>query len=259
MPPLGETITDLTSAVTGKRQSLDDALFALQTWVDHNAPLMTEADRNAFSQTLDAEKDATVDEDEPYSSDTSLIASVLRLHAMRLLYRFDERRHGSPVEQPDPNSPYERARYRLQVALRETEIAINEGRIDAAIANAHHILNDRGANRRWLQDSLARVQTVAAKDLIKLAEAVPAPEPPPINILQRAMFLVFGIRQDEIIRRNMRSLRQLAELEHNQLLELAKLLADSFEAIGDRPGAKQARSLVERLSEMAADKEGVHP
>ena len=246
MPLLGETITDLTGAIVAKRQSLDDALVALQQWIDHHAPLMTQAERDAFSDTLEAEKDATVHEGEPYSNDAALIASVLRLHAMRLLYRVDERRHGSPVDQPDPTSPYERARYKLQLALRETEIAINEGRMDVAIANAHHILNDRGANRRWLQDALARVQTVADTDLIKLAESVPAPEPPPINILQRLMFLVFGIQQDEIIRRNMRSLRQLAELQHTQLLELAKLLADSFEVVGDRPGAKQAKALVER-------------
>ncbi|MCC7451803.1 MAG: hypothetical protein IT324_30620 [Anaerolineae bacterium] len=257
MPLLGETITDLTKAVTARRQSLDDALVALQQWVDHNAPLMTQAERDAFSETLEAEKDAAPHEGEPYSSDAALISSVLRLHAMRLLYRVDERRHGSPLEQPDPNSPYERARYKLQVALRETELAINEGRMDVAVANAHHILNNRGANRRWLQDALARVQTVASKDLIKLAESVPAPEPPPINILQRLMFLIFGIKQDEIIRRNMRSLRQLAELQHTQLLELAKLLADSFEAVGDRPGAKQAKALVERLEGMVESQEGV--
>jgi hypothetical protein len=245
MPTLGETVNSLTIDVTARRQSLDDALFALQTWVDRNASLMGEADRAAFSETLAAEKDSQIRDGQPYGDDASLVASVLRLHAMRLLYRADEQRQG-PIPLDD-ESRYGRARHRLQVALHEAELAINEARVDTAIANAHHILADRGANRRWLQDALTRLQPIAAKDLVKLADAVPAPELPPLNIMQRLAFRILGIRQEEIARRSLQSLRHLAELQHSQLTEMVKLLADSFDAIEDRPGAQQALALLAKL------------
>jgi hypothetical protein len=245
MPTLGETVNNLTIDVTARRQSLDDALFTLQAWVDRNASLMTEADRAAFSETLAAEKDSQIRDGQPYGDDASLVASVLRLHAMRLLYRADEQRQG-PIPLDD-ESRYGRARHRLQMALREAELAINEARVDAAIANAHHILADRGANRRWLQDALTRLQPIAAKDLVKLADAVPAPELLSLNIVQRLLFRILGIQQEEIARRSLQSLRHLAELQHSQLTEMVKLLADSFDAIEDRPGAQQALALLAKL------------
>lgn len=245
MPTLGEMVNNLTSAVTARQQSLDDALFALQTWVDRNTPLMTEADRASFSETLTAEKDSQVRDGQPYGDDASLVASVLRLHAMRLLYRADEQRNG-PIPLDD-ESHYGRARHRLQLALREAELAINEARVDAAIANAHHILADRGANRRWLQDALTRLQPIAAKDLLKLADAVPTPDLPSLDLVQRLTFRILGIRQEEIARRSLQSLRHLAELQRSQLTEMVKLLADSFDAIEDRPGAQQALALLAKL------------
>jgi hypothetical protein len=242
---LSETINTLAEKVSSKAESLDDALFSLQTWIDQNAGRMTEADREGFSETLNAEKETATREGKPYGDDLSLVLSVLRLHAMRLLYRFDERREGRPAG--DETTPYNRARYRLTLALREAEMAINEARVDTAIANAHHILADHKANHRWLQDALTRLDTIAQKDLIRLAEAVPAPENLPLNVLQRIGFRVLGIKQEEIARRNLQSLRQVAELQTHQLIEMAKLLADSFDAIGDQVGARQALALVAKF------------
>lgn len=244
MVTINQTIDQLTGGVTAGKQSLDDALFALQEWLDKNADRLSEADRDTFSETLAAEKDTQVRDGQPYGDDQSLVVSVLRLHAMRLLYRFD-----APRPQPDEadDSAYGRAKQRLQIALRETEMAINEARVDATIANAHQILMDRNANHRWLQDALARLQTVAAKDLVKLADAVPMPDLPPLNLLQRVAFFVLGIKQEEIARRTVQSLKQMAELQRTQLVEMITLLADAFMAIDDQPGAQQALALLARL------------
>ncbi len=243
MATINQTIDQLTGSVTAGKQSLDDALFALQAWLDKNADLISEADRDAFSQTLTAEKDTQVRDGEPYGDDQSLVASVLRLHAMRLFYRFDAPKQPDDVD----DSAYGKAKYRLQLALRETEMAINEARVDATIANAHQILMDRNANHRWLQDALARLQTVAAKDLVKLADAVPMPDPPPLKIIQRLVFFVLGIKQEEISRRTVQSLKHVAELERTQLIEMITLLADAFAAIDDGPGTQQALALLARL------------
>jgi hypothetical protein len=234
MATLDETIKAFAEATANKRQSLDDALSELQKWIDQT-----------FSATLSAEKDPAEREGKPYGDDTSLILSVLRLHAMRLLYRFDERREGRPDS--DDTTPYGRARHQFAVAVREAEIAINEARVDTAIANAHQILMDRKANLRWLQDALTRMQTVAQKDLVKLAEAIPTPETQPLTLLERIGFRVLGIRQEEIARRNLKSLRHIAELQTSQLVEMARLLADSFSAIGDNVSAQQALSLMAKF------------
>jgi hypothetical protein len=73
------------------------------------------------------------------------------------------------------------------------------------------------------------------------------PEPPPLNILQRLVFLVLGIKQEEIARRTVQSLNQMAELQRTQLVEMITLLADAFAAIDDAPGAQQALALLARL------------
>ncbi|MEP7288469.1 MAG: hypothetical protein ABI947_22180 [Chloroflexota bacterium] len=246
---LEQTIDSLAAEVAAKRQSLDDALFALQTWFDRNAASLTEAARTRFSQTLNADKAASLkrskDNTPAEGDDLTLVVSVLRLHAMRLLYRFDERRTGRPAA--TDTSPYGRAMRKLRIELRETEIAINEARIDAAIANAHNILDDRNANRRWLQDAFARLQTIAHKDLIKLAESVPAPELPPLNIFQRVSFSILGIKQEEIGRRSLQSVRQIAVLQNSQLIEMVKLLAESFAANNDPVGSEQALNLLVNL------------
>ena len=220
-------------------------MFALQTWLDANAPTLSAADRAAFSQVLVQEKQNPTGE----STDASLVASVLRLHAMRLLFRYDAQ-HSEPMK-PEDESAYAQAKHRLKLALREVETAINEARIDTAIANAHHIMGDRGANRRWLQDALIRVQTVAAKDLTRLAENIPLPEAPQLTLWQRIMFRLYGIRQEEIAKRTVASLRQIADLQTNQIAEMATLLADSFNAIDDKLSAKQALAVLGQISHKA--------
>ena len=85
MATINQTIDKLTGSVTGGKQSLDDALFALQAWLDKNADALSETDRDTFSETLTAEKETEVRDGQPYGDDQSLVASVLRLHAMRLL------------------------------------------------------------------------------------------------------------------------------------------------------------------------------
>ena len=250
MTTINETINGLTDAIATGKQSLDDALFALQSWLDQNTGLMSEDELQAFSETVNAEKDPQVRDGEPYGDDRSLVASVLRLHAMRLLYRMGEQKRGAPKAQG--NSPYERAKQRLQLAMREIDIAINEARVDTTIANAHNILADQRANRRWLQDALARLQAVSAKNTLKLAETMPVPDLPHLSIFRRLMFRVLGIRQEELARRSVLSLRQVAVLQHEQLVELARLLVDSFGAVGDNPGKQQALALLTKLLESVA-------
>ena len=247
LPTLAETIKSLTEDTVARRQTLEGALFGLQAWIDRRAEFMTETERSEFSQILNEEKAAPEQDGKARGDDSSLIASVLRLHAMRLLYRFDDLRERQPPLPAQNDTPYSRATHRLQMALREVELAINEARVDTMIANAQNILNDKGANRRWLQDALTRLQTVAQKDLIRLAESVPSPDLPPLNILQRVAFRLAGISQQEIARRNLQSIRHLAELQTAQLVEMVRLLADSFSAIDDPLGTRQALSLLVQL------------
>jgi hypothetical protein len=242
MPSIVTTVTRLTDDITAKRESLEATLFALQRWVEANGPLMTDADREEFSRVLMAEKDAPDPATGSTSDDTSLVSSVLRLHAMRLLFRLDASR-AEPLS-PEDATPYAAAKLRLKLALREVEMSTNEARIDAAIANAHHILGDRGANRRWLHDALIRLQTASAKDLLRLADAIPAPEPPRLSWLQKLMFRVLGIRQEEISRRTVESLRHISQMQNQQVAEMASLLAESFSAIGDKSGAQQALAIL---------------
>lgn len=246
MSTLLDSINSLADSVIDKRQTLDDALLNLQTWLDSHIETLTEDARTEFSKALNAEKDTQMRDGKPHGDDRSLVLSVLRLHTMRLLYRYDER--SRPKPSIGEGTPYERARQRLQVALRQAEIAINEARVDTAVANAHTLLNDLSANRRWLQDALSRLQSIANKDLIRLAKAVPAPDLPPLTLFQKGMFWLFGIKQEEIARRNLQSLQQIAEMQHTQLVEMATLLAEAFNAVGDPIGGQQALSLLRQLS-----------
>src|SRR5690349_19724792 len=91
LPNIEVLIDTLTNDVVERRQSLDDALFALQSWFDKNVELMDADERISFSNRLNAEKDAAQRDGRPHGDDASLVASVLRLHIMRLLYRYDER------------------------------------------------------------------------------------------------------------------------------------------------------------------------
>src|SRR4051812_8740261 len=137
---LDDKINSLATEVSANRQTFEDSLFALQTWLESTVDKMSDTERAAFSDTVNAEKDPVKRDGQAQGDDNTLITSVLRLHAMRLLYRFDEARRSPPT--PADNTPYLRAKLRLQQALRQTELAMNEARVDTAIANAHNILND---------------------------------------------------------------------------------------------------------------------
>ncbi len=245
MISIEETIETLAGDVVEKRQSLDDALFGLQTWFDRNVKLLGEDERIAFSQRLNAEKDTVKRAGQPQGDDLSLISSILRLHAMRLLYRFDEA--ARPEADTTNDTPYQRGRRRFQQALRESELTMNEARVDTAIANAHNLLEDLQANRRWLQDALTRVEKASQKDLVRLAEAIPLPESIPLSLIQRVTFTVLGIRQEELGRRNLQSIRQMAVLQTTQLAEMVKLLASSFKAIEDSAGEQQAMDILAKF------------
>jgi hypothetical protein len=243
LPTLNETITALAEDVAAKRKSLDKALASLDDWIASNP--ISAAERVVFSATLDAEKEAPTRDGKTYGDDRSLAGSIMRLHALRLLYRADEQREGPPPLRDE--SAYGRANYELQRAIRDTQIAVNEARIDTAIANAQQILGDQKANRRWLQDALIRVQTVAAKNLPQIAEAIPAPEAQPLGVIQKLTFRVLGIKQEEVAKRNLSSLRQMAQLQQSQLIEMVSLLSDSFRAAGDQASMRQALALLSQL------------
>lgn len=246
MNAITENIDRLTADVSAKRETLDNALFIMQTWVARNASILTDADRTIFSQTLATEKEPQQRDGSAYGDDSSLVSSILRLHTMRLLYRYDFE-HEPPLAKAI-DDPYDRGTRQLRIALHAAEQAINEARVDTAIVNAHQIMGDGGANHRWLQDALSRLQAATKTDLLRLVETIPSPTLPTLNLFQKATFFVFGIKPAEIARRNLRSLRQLAELQNTQLAEMAHLLLMSFEAIDDRPGVSQTLALLTRVS-----------
>lgn len=245
MTNLQEVITVLVHDITSQQKTLEQGLLVLQKWFDDHIEVISEADRDHFSTTLQAEKDSATQDGKPVGDDSSLVASIMRLHAMRLLYRYDEgRREPAPLRD---DTPYVRAKRKLELALRQTELALNEARVDTAIANAHNILNDPKANQRWLLDALTRLQTLSSKNLIRLAAAVPAPEPARLSFMQKIMFRLLNITQEEIGRRNLASLRQIAELQTNQLVEMVQLLIESFQANGDIVSSQQALALLGKI------------
>lgn len=241
------TIDGLGVGVAQKRRTLNEALTTLDQWVEQNAPTLTDEDRMRFSEVLQTEKEPETRDGESHGDDRSLALSILRLHAMRLLYRFDEGKRLRTELPPTDESDYERAKRKLETALRQTELAMNEARIDTAIANAQGIFNDRNANRHWLNQALKRLQPLAQRDLLALANAIPAPEPPSLGIVQRLTLWVLRIKSEEIVRRNLNSLRQLAELQTQELAEMVVLLRQSFESIKDTLGVEQAQTLLKQL------------
>lgn len=245
MAGLVETLTTLTESIRREAKqgiTLEEGLFSLQRWVELNATQITAAERVQFSTLLTKEQ-APVEAGQ--GSDQNLIASVMRLHLMRLLFRMDAQRR-TPLRS-EAETAYDQAKLRLMSALQETEDAVNEARIDAAIANAHQILADKGANRRWLNDALMRLQAVAGKDLQRLAQAIPQPEIPAINPIRRLFFWLYGIRPEEMSKRTLNSLHKLATLQTEQIVELTDLLIEAFTTLGDSAGVKAARAMRQQL------------
>ena len=236
MPSLNDEIDSLTEAVLSGRHDLDSALIALEHWLDDHASELTEADRRAFSATLD--QDSTND-------DRSLIDSVLKLHTTRLLYRHD---HGLAAsrEKDSGQTAYAQASTAFTEALSESENGINEARMDIAIANAQHLLGNTEANRHWLDQALARLPGLAAADLVALAQAIP-PLPLKIPWLKRAGLKLIGFNFDRLARYNRESLATIGRMQANQIVILAHLIGKSYEAIHERQRADRAYRVAAHL------------
>jgi hypothetical protein len=238
MTTLNEQIDSLTETVLSGARGLDDALGILDAWLGEHALALSPAERGAFSAALDA--DSTDD-------NRSLIDSVLRLHAARLLYRYDARQVAPPPPPRTPPGVYAESREAFSEALGRSEEAINESRIDIAIANAHHLLGDIHANRRWLNTALERLPALAAIDLVALAQDIPPMPPPRLTLWQRAGLKLMGVSLDRLAQRSRDDLATLARMQADQVILLAHLLGASFETIHERQRARRAFRIAAHL------------
>ena len=238
MLALNEIIHSLTDAVLTGEYGLDDALAALETWLDTHAASLTQIERQQFSASLD---------EQGSNDDRSLITSVLKLHATRLLYRHD-RRTSPPVSEPEEaQNSYVRARSAFTQALSVSEDAINEARIDIAVANAHHLLANASANRDWLDSALERLPDLAAIDLIKLAEGIPAMPLPRMGPLKRLGLKLMGFNFDRLAQQNVESLTAIARMQVNQIILLSHLLGTSYHTIREKQRATRAFRIAAHL------------
>lgn len=235
MTTLNEHIDTLTSRVLSGECGLDDALGEQETWLTAHVEGLTSAERREFSAALDQEST---------NDNRSLVDSVLKLHTTRLLYRHDL--DHAPAPESD-QTPYVLARERFTDALRAAERGINEARIDIAIANAHHLLGNPDANRRWLQNALDRLPDLAAPDLVALAKAIPAIPLPRMNVIKRAGLRLMGFNFEKLADRNRESLMALARMQTDQIIILTHLLGESFEAIRERARARRAFRIAAHL------------
>ncbi len=228
MPSLLEPIHALTDTVLDNTDELDGALVALEEWFDEYADTLTPEQRHSFSAELDVEST---------NDDRSLIDSVLKLHMTRLLYRYDRARSHPPT--PVQND-YTRARTAFTQGLEESEDIINESRIDTAIANAHHLLGNPAGNRRWLDRALDRLMPLAATNLVKLAEDMPAMPIPRMTPLKRIGLRFMGFNFERLDQDNRDSMVMIARMQIDQIVTLAHLLGSSFETIRERQRAQRA-------------------
>lgn len=235
---LDDRISALTASVVGGTLGLDQALSEVERWIAEHAPGMNDADRAAFNETLDRE--STHD-------NRSLVDSVLRLHATRLLVRHDTAAGAGGAEQDDFLSEYNEARDAFYETLRRSENGIRETRMDIAIANAHHLLGDVRANREWLDSALARLQPLASLDLVGQAEAIPAMPLPRMGLLKRAGLRLLGMDLSRLSDRNRDSFVMLAQLQTNQIVLLAHLIGTSFEAVRERQRANRTFRIIAHL------------
>lgn len=235
MPSLLEPIQTLTEAVLRQPNQLDDALVELEQWFDLHADQITEPERRLFSASL--EVDTTND-------DRSLIDSVLKLHMTRLLYRLDRTRSRPPAP---PFNEYTQARMAFTHALEESEDIINESRIDIAIANAHHLLGNKDANRHWLDRALDRLPPLAATKMVSLARDMPAMPLPRMSPLKRLGVKLMGFNFERLAQENRDSLVMIARMQVDQIIVLAHLIGMSFETVRDRQRAQRAFRIAAHL------------
>lgn len=237
---LTEQIDVVSNEVLEGRAGLDDALEAVERWLHRHVDTLDRAEQRAFSDSL---SEASTNDDR------SLVRSVLKLHATRLLYRYDTA--DTVIESPPHNDPnrqrYLTARDAFNRAIHASEIGINEARIDVAIANAHHLLGNIASNRRWLQASLNRLPDLAATDLVALAEAIPAPPLPRLNRFKRFGVRLLGLNLERLAARSQQNLVKIAIMQENQIVLLAHLVGTSFEAIRDRARAQRAFRIAAHL------------
>lgn len=228
MPLLNDQIAFLTNSTLIGDHTLDSALSALDGWIGQHAPSLPGYERQAFSASLEAET----------TNDTySLVESVLKLHATRLLYRFDRQR---ATLAPEGDSAYAQARSTFVRALTDSEDGINEARIDIAVANAHHLMSSVEGNRVWLDRALDRLPALAAVDLVALAQQVPALPLPGVGWFKRAGLRLMGFNFERLAQENRDNLAAIARLQVNQIVLLAHLLGTSFETIRERQRAHRA-------------------
>ncbi len=237
MTTLNDQIDHLTTQVIDGNTGLDEALDALGDWLAARIDHLNEDELQAFRASLEA--DSTRD-------NRSLVDSVLKLHATRLLYRHRQD-HAQPVTPPDEENDYTRARDRLYAALRQHERGLDDARIDIAIANAHHLLGNLDANRRWLQRALDRLPDLAALDVVTLAGEVPAMPLPKMGFFKRLGARFLRLDFSELAERNRANLVRLARMQTDQLAILAHLLGTSFETIRERRRSHRALRIAAHL------------
>jgi tetratricopeptide (TPR) repeat protein len=224
-------IDELSHLVLNGELGLDEALAAVEQWVDAHAAGLSDEAHQDFSAALDVEST---------NDNRSLVDSILKLHATRLLHRY-ELRHAPPTPAADEeDNDYVRARNRLSAVLQASEHSVNEARIDIAIANAHNLLGNVAANRRWLDQALDRLPDLAAHNLVAMAHDTPLMPPPHLNWLKRLGLRLIGLDFTRLAERNRDTLVTIAHMQTNQIVILAHLLGTSFEAIRERQRAKRA-------------------
>jgi hypothetical protein len=230
MNPLLHHIEALTHTILSGACGLDDTLADLDDWLAGHAGQLTESDRRTFSAALNVESS---------NDDRSLIDSILKLHATRRLHQHDLQTIPPPALDDTPNA-YVQARNAFHQALRASEDGITEARIDIAIANAHNLLGDVAANRRWLDSALARLPDLAAADLTAMAQDIPAMPLPRIGLFKRLGLKLVGFNFDHLDDKNRETLAIIAKMQVDQIVLLAHLLGTSFEAIHEHRRAQRA-------------------
>lgn len=240
MSTLDQHILELTDAVVGARYTLEQALPVIEEWLDRHGMDLTADDHALFRQSL--QRESTDDA-------RSLVDSVLRMHALRLLSRSERTRIPRPSADPqlDHGGPYAQARDAFNDALRDSEDELREARMDVAIANTLHLLGNAQGSLTWLEQALERLHPLATMDLVELAQAIPAMTLPKLGVLRRLGLRAMGLNLEALSERNRSSFVRLAQLQTNQVILLAHLLGVSFQGLQEHQRAGRAFRVVAHL------------